>query len=85
MGMHTQPMSSPSDRERLQHIQAAIALIVEYTESLELASFQHDDKTRLSVERLLEILGEASAHLSAELNVRYPAIPWRQITDLRLH
>jgi len=76
-------MPAPSDRERLQHIQEAITLIIEYTGQMDLDSFRQDYKTQLSVERLLEILGEAATHLSVELKARYPDIPWRQITDLR--
>jgi len=61
----------------------SIDLIIEFTEPLEFSDLQLDHKTRLSVERLLEILGEAANHISQELKDSHPDVPWRQITDLR--
>lgn len=76
-------MPLPSDVERLQHIQEAIGLIVEYTQPLNLMNFLADRKSQLSVERLLEILGEAANHISPDVKSSYPEVPWRQMTDLR--
>ena len=76
-------MPSPSDYERLLHIQEACSLIIEYTTHLDLDAFRADRKTQLSVERLFEIVGEAARHISPELKTDYPRIPWREITDLR--
>lgn len=76
-------MATPSDRERLNHIAEAISLIEAFTDPLDYEDFRVDHKTRLSVERLLEIIGEAAHHVSQELRDAYPDVPWRQITDLR--
>ncbi len=76
-------MAHPSDDERVAHIVEAIDWIIEFVEPLDSDTFQQDHKTRLSVARLLEILGEAANHISDELKEAYPNIPWRQITDLR--
>jgi uncharacterized protein with HEPN domain len=76
-------MPSPNDNERLLHIKQATDLIIEYTSKLNWVEFEQDRKSQLSVERLLEILGEAANHLSPELKSSHPKVPWRQITDLR--
>lgn len=50
---------------------------------LDLSNFLKDRKTQLSIERLLEIIGEAANHVSPEVKILYPNVPWRLITDLR--
>lgn len=37
----------------------------------------------LALVRLLEIVGEAAARVSAEARAKYPAIPWSEIVSLR--
>ena len=37
-----------------------------------------------ALERLLEILGEASQALGDDVRDRYPDVPWREITRLRI-
>ena len=64
-------------------MQNAIELIIEFTMQTDLDGFLHDRKTQLSIERLLEILGEAANYITPELKANYPDVPWRQITDLR--
>ena len=76
-------MLSPNDHERLLHIQEACGLIIECTSPLDLAAFQTDRKSQLSIERLLEIIGEAAKHISPELKAGTTSVPWREITDLR--
>ncbi len=76
-------MSPPSDRQRLLHIIEAIEWIGEFAGAMDFEVFRADRKTQLSVERSLEIMGEAADHLSPDLTARYPHVPWRQIVDLR--
>ncbi|HST63072.1 MAG TPA: HepT-like ribonuclease domain-containing protein, partial [Longimicrobium sp.] len=45
--------------------------------------FEADEYRVLSVERLLEIMGEATKQLSPELRQRHPEIPWRQMAGMR--
>jgi uncharacterized protein with HEPN domain len=59
------------------------------SEIAEIIKFGRDawDKDRirqLAVERLLEIIGEAANSLSEEFRARYPGIPWRDITGMRV-
>jgi uncharacterized protein with HEPN domain len=37
-----------------------------------------------AAERLLEVIGEASGALSQQVRGRHPAVPWRDITRLRI-
>jgi uncharacterized protein with HEPN domain len=83
MKMRATFMPLPSDYERLQHIKEAVELIVEYTQSLDLMGFRLDRKLQLSVERLLEILGEAANRISPDVKTSYPDVPWREMTNLR--
>lgn len=76
-------MSQPSDRQRLLHIIEAIEWIGEFAGAIDFEDFQADRKTQLSVERSLEIMGEAANHLSPDLTAQHPHVPWRQIVDLR--
>ena len=76
-------MPQPSDRERLVHILEAVDWIIEFTAAIDFAAFRADRKTQLSVERSLEIIGEAANHISGELTAQYAAVPWRKIVDMR--
>lgn len=42
-----------------------------------------DERTRLAVERLLEIVGEAARRVSAECRRRHGGIPWAPIIGFR--
>ena len=76
-------MPRPSDRQRLLHIIEAINWIGEFAGAMNFVDFQADRKTQLSVERSLEIMGEAANHLSPDLTAQYPDVPRRKIVDLR--
>ena len=76
-------MAYPNDYERLIHIAEAIDWIAQFIEPMDFDGFRLDHKTRLSIERLLEIIGEAANHINPVLKDSYPDIPWRQITDMR--
>lgn len=46
--------------------------------------FDHDRATQLAVERLLEMIGEASNALEDGTRSRFPDVDWRGITRLRI-
>jgi uncharacterized protein with HEPN domain len=46
-------------------------------------TFIADDMCRTAVLKKLEIMGEASRALSAELKARYPEVPWSAIISFR--
>ena len=45
--------------------------------------FVTDEKSNFAVVRALEIVGEATKRLPAELKSRYPALPWREMAGMR--
>ena len=43
----------------------------------------HDDRTYDAILRNLEIIGEATKHISEESKSHYPRVKWRKIGDFR--
>ena len=73
---------TPSVTDRLGHIHAAITNIDAAMEGQSRESFTNNIVLRMAVERLLEIISEASRHLPAELKSHAPDINWRRLADL---
>ena len=46
-------------------------------------SLETDEKFSLAVVRLLEIIGEAATHVSAESKAQLSTLPWPQIVGMR--
>lgn len=46
-------------------------------------AYMSDTRTQLAVERLLEIVGEASRRVSEDFKADHSQVPWRHATDLR--
>lgn len=74
---------SLGDEARLRHMLDAARRARELSQGKEVGSLDPDSETALALTRLLEILGEASSRISSELQVRYPEVPWRDISDTR--
>ena len=47
-------------------------------------AFDSDPVLRRASERLLEIIGEAANGLAETTTTRYPGVPWRDVTRLRI-
>lgn len=45
--------------------------------------FDSDEDLQLAMVRLIEIVGEACAHLSPDLRERHPGLPWRAAANMR--
>lgn len=71
----------PTAEDRLSDVLEAILKIEKLTTGIDLARFESDDVTRLAVERLLEIVCEASRHIPDGVKATAPAIPWRKMVD----
>jgi uncharacterized protein with HEPN domain len=72
----------PTIAERLEHIATAIANIRQFTAGQTRESFERNIVTRLAVERLLEVISEASRHIPVEAKSEDPYIDWRRMADL---
>jgi len=68
---------------RIKDMIASIEHIMAYTSGLDFKQFQLDRKTVDAVVRNFEIIGEAAAHVPAEIVADYSKIPWQDIRDMR--
>ncbi len=74
---------SRDPRLYLDDILEAVALIREYTESMDYESFSRDRKTQDAVVRNLEIIGEAAGRLPETIKQKAEEVEWRKIVGLR--
>ena len=70
------------ERIYLRHILVAIGRIEAYSSGGR-KEFFRNTMIQDAVIRNLEIIGEATRHLTLEITGQYPGIPWRKITALR--
>jgi uncharacterized protein with HEPN domain len=75
--------SNPKDLIRLQHIFDAIEEIENYTSEVSFSDFEQNSMMLNASVRQLEIIGEASNHLSKEILETYQTIEWKQIIGFR--
>lgn len=72
-------MGTRSIRLRVLDILECIADIEETVQGLDFDAYGKRRMTRRTVERCIEIISEASRHIPAEIQLRYPTIPWQNI------
>jgi uncharacterized protein with HEPN domain len=75
-------MSQRDPRPRLADILEALAGIEETIEGVSFERYQHVWHIRRAVERGIEIISEASRHISAALKAQHPDIPWGDIASM---
>ena len=71
------------ERVYLQHMLDAIQQVQTYLQGIDAASFRNNQLVQDAVIRQIEILGEATRRLPAELRLRYSAVPWADIAGMR--
>ena len=71
------------DKVRLEHISDSAISAISIIENLPLDKFISDSVSRLAIERLFEIIGEAANHISEEFKQENPDIEWRKMIGLR--
>ena len=76
-------MTRHDDQARLRHMLDHAAEAVALAKGRIRGDLDTDRLLNLSLVRLLEIVGEAAARLSAETRNRYQTIPWPDIIGLR--
>ena len=67
----------------VQHIFDAITRIEEYLQGVDEESFHQNHLIQDGVIRQIEIIGEATKRLSAELRNEYFHVPWQDIAGMR--
>ena len=75
--------SNISDKERLLHISDAIESIIEFTNGITYEEYNRDFKLRLALIKLLEIIGEASAGISLQMQEQFSEIDWSILKSVR--
>jgi uncharacterized protein with HEPN domain len=75
-------MAASSLAPRLTDILEAIAHIRSETAGVSIEAFEADWRKRWLVERGVEIISEASRHLTEELKGRHPGIPWAKVAGI---
>lgn len=76
-------MSKRRDLDFLRDILEAARRIESYTEGMTYEAFLGDTKTQDAVIRNLEIIGEATKNLSAEVREEHHDVPWRGMAGVR--
>ena len=72
-----------ADRIRIQHILDAICEIEKYVENRNFDDFMNDSMFRFACIKQLEIIGEASNHITIETKTEFQEIEWQQIVGMR--
>jgi uncharacterized protein with HEPN domain len=63
----------------LEAVQDALAI----TQGMNYDNFSQDKRTLKAVLYNLAVIGEAARRVPEEVTARYPAIPWREMGDMR--
>lgn len=71
------------DRERLEHILAAINRVSRYTRGKAYEDLLADDMMYYAVVKNIEIMGEAANMLTQEFQAAHPETPWKMVKGMR--
>ena len=71
------------DKIRLQHILDAILEIESYLIDADFSAFIDNSMMRFACIKQMEIIGEASNHISTETKTKFSEIQWAQIVGMR--
>ncbi len=72
-----------NDKARILHIIDAIDYTDGFLKNKTVQDLEQDSMLRFAVERQLEIIGEASKHISQDLKNKYSNIEWVKIVAFR--
>lgn len=76
-------MSHSDDSVRLRHILDAATTAIAILDGRSLPQLRANERDRLALERLLEIIGEAANHVNPTTMARLDGLPWRDMIDMR--
>ncbi len=71
------------DRIRLMHILDAISEIETYLIDSDFESFMDNSMMRFACIKQMEIIGEASNHISKDIKSNFSSVEWSQIVGMR--
>ncbi len=76
-------MRKPDDTARLGHILDAISRIESYVDGVDKAAFLSNAMMQDAIMRQIEIIGEASRHISEQMQEDHPEAPWFEMRAIR--
>lgn len=76
-------MSAKPWTARLEHILESIANTQSFTEGATLDTFASDKKDVRAVAYEFAVIGEAARNVPAEVQQRYPQLPWAEMQGMR--
>ena len=71
------------DKERLEHILAAIDRVARYTKDKTFDNLLADDMMYYAVVKNIEMMGEAANMLTSEFQESHPETPWKMVKGMR--
>lgn len=75
--------NSKSDKVRLEHINSSIEELETFTKNVSIEDFTNTPMIKWASIKELEIIGEATNHISQETQNLAPTIPWKKIIGMR--
>ena len=70
-------------KEYLRHIQDECRYIISVSKELQYEDFLEDETLKRAIVRSLEIIGEATKKIPADVKVKWNSIPWKNMAGMR--
>ncbi|MBU3682383.1 MAG: DUF86 domain-containing protein [Flavobacterium sp.] len=74
---------SKDPKEYLRHIQDECSYLILVTKNLSFEDFMADETLKRAVVRSLEIIGEATKKIPADVKVQWNSVPWKNMAGMR--
>ena len=74
---------SKEPKEYLKHIQDECSYVISVSETLLFEDFMEDETLKRAVVRSLEIIGEATKKIPADIKVKWNTIQWKNMAGMR--
>ena len=71
------------DRDRVRHMVEAASAVGRFIAGRGRADIDADEQLRFALLQAIQIIGEAASRVGTETRDALPAIPWRDIIDMR--
>ena len=76
-------MSQRDNRVYIQHMIDNSHKAINFVKEIDRKDFDNDEKLRLVLTHLLQIIGEAARRISIEFRESHPEISWKEIVGMR--
>jgi len=76
-------MSMKDDTTRLRHILDAARQASDFLGTVSREEIRNDRKLAYALIKCIEIIGEAAANLTSDLQKKNPRVPWAQVVGMR--